>query len=96
MSWTVRMLIGITIAVLAVVFPWWIWVPATLIATVAFNPYWEGVALVLFFDLLYGSSLPDTALLVVGNLKVQGWMMYLVLFGLVLVLLPKQTRRHVY
>lgn len=96
MSWAIRLLIGITIAAIAVVFPWWVWTLALLAVTVWLHPYWEGVLLAILFDLLYGGVLEDTAFWTWGGLGIRLWMLYLVLFLILLIALPNRTRRQVY
>jgi hypothetical protein len=96
MSWQARALIGITIASTAVVFPWWVWIPLLFGVTLWLHPYWEGILLMLTFDLLYGGFLPDVQIWSMGGLSVRYWMLYMTLFVLLFVFLPKPTERQVY
>ncbi len=93
--WKLRIILGLAIASFAVVFPWWVWIILLIITSVWERPYWEGVFLAFFFDMIYSGGLPEAGILAIGDTTIKFWMLYMVLF-VILLFIPNRGRRQVY
>jgi hypothetical protein len=88
-----RVITFFTIAIAAMVFPWWIWISLLILAALWFKPYWEGVLILFMFEHMYGAILESSALLMVGPLPIRLWMTYLVLVCVTLLWREPQPHR---
>jgi hypothetical protein len=93
--WKLRIILGLAIATFAVVFPWWVWMSLLIITSVWERPYWEGVFLAFFFDIIYSGGLSGVGFFTIGTTGVKFWMLYMAFF-IILLFIPNRGRRQVY
>ena len=55
---SIRAFITITLLGLILAFPYWIYIPAVVLAIILFPFYWEGILAGFLIDIFYGHSAP--------------------------------------